>query len=84
VNAYDDFCGNPLSPNIYIDGNWTGYGYASVQVTAGYHSVLVDNPVWNDYLGYYDYLSYFSDGYGNGETRPVFSNTLITAHYFPA
>ncbi|MCW4044948.1 MAG: PKD domain-containing protein [Candidatus Bathyarchaeota archaeon] len=84
VDAYDYIYGNPLYPNIYIDGNWAGYGYVSVQVTAGYHSVLVDDPVWNGYLGCYDYLWCFTDGYGNGQNRPVFSNKLITAQYLPS
>ena len=83
VDAYDGYIGNPLYPNIYIDGNWAGYGYAHVQVTEGWHSVWVDDWVWNDYLGTYDYFSYFTDGYGNGANRPVYSDTWITAVYYP-
>ncbi|MCJ7559561.1 hypothetical protein MUO79_02950 [Candidatus Bathyarchaeota archaeon] len=83
VDAYDGYYWNPLYPNIYIDGNWAGYGYASVQVTEDWHSVWVDELVWNDYIGWYDYLSYFTDGYGNGAYRQVYSDTWITAVYYP-
>jgi len=82
VDAYDGYFGNPLYPGIWIDGNWAGYGYASIQVTEGWHTVLVEDPVWNDY-GFYDYFSYFTDGYGNGASRPVYSDTYITAVYYP-
>jgi hypothetical protein len=83
VDAYDGYIGNPLCPGIYIDGNLAGYGYASVQVAEDWHTVLVDDPVWNDYMGMYDYFSYFTDGYGNGASRPVYSDTYITAVYYP-
>jgi len=83
VDAYDGYIGNPLNPGIYIDGNLAGYGYASVQVTEDWHTVLVDDPVWNDYIGTYDYFSYFTDGYGNGANHPVYSDTYITAVYYP-
>lgn len=83
VDAYDGYFGNPLYPGIYIDGNLVGYGYASVQVTEDWHTVLVEDPVWNDYIGSYDYFSYFTDGYGNGASRPVYSDTYTTAIYYP-
>ena len=82
VDAYDGYFGNPLSPGIWIDYDFKGYGYVSIPVTEGMHIVLVEDPVWNDY-GFYDYFSYFTDGYGNGANHPVYSNTYITAVYYP-
>lgn len=82
VDAYDGYFGNPLYPAIWIDGDLEGYGDVSVQVTEGWHLVEVEDPVWNDY-GFYDYFWYFTDGYGNGENHPVYSNTYITAVYYP-
>ena len=73
----------PLYPNIYIDSNWAGTGYASVQVLEGWHTILVDDPVWNDYLQCYDYLWRITDDYGNGASRPVYSDTEIYALYLP-
>jgi hypothetical protein len=82
VDAYDGYFSNPLYPGIWIDGDLKGYGYVSVPVTEGWHLVEVEDPVWNDY-GFYDYFSYFTDGYGNGANHPVYSNTYITAVYYP-
>jgi hypothetical protein len=83
VDAYDGYAGNPVYPNIYVDGNWAGCGYAHIQVTEGWHTVWVDEWVWNEYLGCYDYLAYFTDGYGNGSSRPVYADTYLTAIYYP-
>lgn len=81
VDAVDYF-GYPVSSNIYIDGQYAGTGYASVQVPEGWHSVLVDDPAWSDLWGSWAYLYYFTDYYGNGEYRPVYSDTWITAVYY--
>jgi hypothetical protein len=83
VDAYDGYLGNPLYSGIWIDGDLKGYGYVSVPVTEGWHIVEVEDPVWNDYFGFYDYFSYFTDGYGNGANHPVYSDTYITAVYYP-
>jgi hypothetical protein len=39
INTYNEV---PLYPNIYVDGCYVGSGYASVQVTEGYHNVEID------------------------------------------
>jgi hypothetical protein len=70
--------GYPLYPNIYIDGNLVGVGCVQVQVLEGWHSVSVDDPYW---YGYYCYLWYLTDGYGNGEYRPIYTDTWIGAVY---
>jgi hypothetical protein len=82
ADAYDGYVWSPLYPTIYVDGT-PFYGYAQVQVEEGWHSILVDDPVWDDYWGTYAYLSYFTDGYGNGAYRPVYGDTYTTAVYYP-
>jgi len=82
VYAVDEYSGYPLYPSIFIDGNLVGYGYASVPVMAGWHTVFVDEWVNNPHFGCQSYLAYFTDGYGNGASRPVYSNTEITAVYY--
>jgi hypothetical protein len=77
-----DYSGYPISSNIYIDGQWAGVEYASLQVLEGWHTILVDDPAWSDLYGSYAYLWYFTDYYGNGDPRPVYSDTEITAIYY--
>ena len=60
-----------------------GAGYASVQVLEGYHSVWVDDPTWNDYLGAYEPLWFFSDSLANGDFRAIYSYTLLEPVYYP-
>jgi len=82
VEAIDGTLGYPLYPDIYIDGNYAETGYVSMQVLEGWHSVWMDDPTWNGYWQYWSYLSYYSDYYGNGDYRPVYSDTWITAVYY--
>jgi hypothetical protein len=85
VDAYDAYLGYgyPLYPNIYIDGTYAGTGYVHIQVADGYHSVTADEWVWNEYWYTWSPLYCFSDGYGNGDYRPIYSDTTITAWYLP-
>jgi len=80
VAASDDL-GCPLFPNIYIDGNWAGTGCIEVQVVEGWHTILVDDPTWNHIYCRDSYLQGFTDGYGNGESRPIYSSTWVLAGY---
>ena len=82
VDAYDAQYWFTLHPNVYIDGNWVGTAGVSVLVGQGDHSVWVDDPVWNENLGFYQYLQSFSDSYGNGDYRPIYFDTEITAFYY--
>jgi hypothetical protein len=77
VDAYDMIYGQQLHPNVLIDGNWVGNAPVTVQVTEGWHSVTVDE--WWEYW----YLIGLSDGYVNGASRPIYSDTWITAYYYP-
>lgn len=73
----DAWCveGFQLYPYIVVDG--VGYaGTASVTVSAGYHTISVEDPYY-----FIMNLSYFSDGYGNGDSRYIGSNTAVTAWY---
>jgi hypothetical protein len=54
-----------------------------VQVQEGYHSITVDDHIWDDCFYTYSYLCYFTDGLANGDYRPVYSNTYVTAYYLP-
>ena len=40
---------NNVNAGIYVDGNYVGSGYVSMQVPLGYHTISVDDVVWNDY-----------------------------------
>jgi hypothetical protein len=76
-----DYMGYPVAANICIDGQWAGCGGASIQVTEGWHTVQVDDPAWSPLWGSWAYLYYFTDYYGNGDPRPVYSDTWIAAVY---
>ncbi len=62
--------------SVAIDGIWYGTP-VTITVPAGYHTVLAP-----EYLDYW-YLAGFSDGYGNGASRPINSNTFIGVGYAP-
>lgn len=72
VDAYDQY--GPFFTGVAIDSNYYGTP-VSVLVSPGYHSV------WAEPYPGYSYLTGFSDGYGNGDYRPIYSNTQITAYY---
>jgi len=72
VDAYDQY--GLFFTGVSIDGNYYGTP-VSVLVGPGYHSV------WAEPYPGYSYLTGFSDGYGNGDYRPIYSNTQITAYY---
>jgi hypothetical protein len=74
VDAYDEY-EYELNPDVWVDGDWVGSAPVMVSVTEGWHTVEVEDP-W-----LYWQLVWFSDGYDNGESRPVYSDTTITAYY---
>jgi len=87
VNAYDAYIGYgaPLNPNVYVDGTLVGTAPLSIQVSAGYHTVAVDDPTWDPYWSYYMPLLYMYDQNGNlynGESILINSDTIVTAEYF--
>lgn len=75
VNAWDTYYQQEINPTIWIDGQ-SYTAPVTVQVAGTWHSVAADD--W-----YYPfYLTGFSDGYGNGESRPTYyPDTTITAYY---
>jgi hypothetical protein len=75
VDAYCDYFGGVVDPYVWIDGNEIGQAPVYILVQEGWHTVTVE---WN--WGYWHLLG-FSDGYGNGESRPIYSDTDITAYY---
>jgi hypothetical protein len=75
VDAYCEDFGGYADPYVWIDGDEVGQAPVCVSVEEGWHSVTVE---W--YWGYWDLLG-FSDGYGNGDSRPIYSDTDITAYY---
>ncbi len=81
VEVIDSQTGYPLYPEIYIDGNYAGNGYVSMQVLEGYHSVSVSDPTWNGYLMCWGYLWFFDDYGGNGDYRAVYSDRYVEAIY---
>jgi hypothetical protein len=75
VDAYCYPFGYDADPWVSIDGDEVGTAPVSVLVEEGWHTVTVPYQ-W----GYWP-LTGFSDGYGNGESRPIYSDTDITAYY---
>ena len=75
VNAFNVYTQEPMDAYVWIEGYGGGWGSITVQVPSGSRAVGADD-------SYYPfYLTGFSDGYGNGESRPIFSDTTITALY---
>ncbi len=74
IDTWDNYGGQPIT-DVWIDDVWVGTTPVAVPVTENWHKVEVDYD-----LGYW-YLWGFSDGYGNGEYRPIYSDTLISAYY---
>ncbi len=74
VEAYDEY-EYELNPGVWVDSGWAGYAPVTVQVLEGWHTVEVEE-TW-----LYWRLVEFSDGYGNGDSRPVYSDKTITAYY---
>jgi len=77
IDAYDEYNWWELPPNVYVDDDWVGTAPVAVPVFEGWHTVYVDDP-----YGYWYFLE-FSDSYGNGASHPVYSETEITAWYWP-
>jgi hypothetical protein len=82
ATAVDGAFWYPLYPDIYIDGDYAGYGSVSVQVLEGDHSIWMTDPTWNGYWICWSYLSYYSDYYGNGDYRPIYSDTETFGVYY--
>jgi hypothetical protein len=72
-----------LYPNIYVDNQWVGTGYTSVQVTQGWHYIYVDDPTWNDFYQTDSMFIFFSDMGNNGDYHYISSDSTITAYYYP-
>lgn len=73
--AYEIYSMQGLCPYVYIDGGSVGQGPVTVEVYEGSHTIQVDY-----YCGPF-YLIGFSDGYGNGDSRSITSDTTIAAIY---
>jgi len=77
INAFDIFYGYEYYMPVYVDGQLlSSYTPVSCPVSAGWHTVNIMDQ-------YYTYLVFaeFSDGYNNGDGRPIYSNTMLTAYY---
>ncbi len=82
MTAVDGSLGYPLYSDIYIDGNYAGYRSVSVQVLEGWHSIWMTNPTWNGYRFYWNYISYYSDYYNNGDLRPIYCDSEVFGVYY--
>jgi len=77
LDAWDIFYGWEYYVPVYVDGQLlSSYTPVSCSVSAGWHTVSV----MDQYFTYVMFVE-FSDGYGNGDGRPIYSNTLLTAYY---
>ena len=80
---------NNVNAGIYVDGNYVGSGYVSMQVPLGYHTISVDDVVWNDYQQCYSNFFCWWDsntglnGYSNSGTWQITANDYINFYYLP-
>ena len=77
IDAWDDY-GNEINVVVWVDGQMLLYeSPVTVKVAAGWHTVTIHPEIYY----YFTLLDSFSDGYGNGELRPIYSNMTLTANY---
>ena len=91
INAIDQYWGwNPMYPNVYVDGNLQEWDFFSGTITLGYlsagsHTVTVDDPAWDTAWNIYTNFQCMVDGdsnyYGNGDYVPVSTVTYLTIYY---
>ena len=77
IDAWDIFYGWEYYVPVYVDGQLLPTDTpTSCPVSTGWHTVSVMDQ-------YYTYVMFveFSDGYNNGDGRPIYSNTMLTAYY---
>ncbi len=93
--AFDAY-GDQLYPNIYVDGNYVGTGYAQLQVMIGPHTIAVDGTTWNGNYGCDTYFNFYADYVWDGNSwvlngniwdnpLPVYidTDTVAVAYYYP-
>jgi len=64
------------SVDVWVDGVWVGSTYVYCLVPEGWHSVEVDEDI-----AIWEFVE-LSDGYANGASRPIYSDTHLTALYY--
>jgi PKD repeat protein len=84
IYAFNEFQGNEY-PNVYLDNNYIGTAPLSVQVTEGYHTVAVEDPVWDQFWFAYGGFQYMVDQnnnyYGSFASVPIYSDTTLYVYY---
>jgi hypothetical protein len=72
-----------VNANIYVDGNYIGTGYGSVQVIQGLHSIYCDDWAYSYDYGQDVMFMSFDDYGSNGSYKFINSDTYVTAWYYP-
>jgi hypothetical protein len=77
----------PLHPTVYVDGISRGTAPITIQVSTGYHTVLVDDPTWDSAWHVWTHFWYMYGGgnqYSNGQSIYIGSGGLtLHAEYNP-
>ena len=71
----------PITADIYVDGNYIGTGSGSTQVLQGEHQIYCTTPGWSDYWGCYINFDEFYGGWGNGDYQNIQTDTTTWAYY---
>jgi hypothetical protein len=96
IDTHDMAGQGEITGDIYVDDNYVGSNYASIQVTEGNHTIYIDNPAWNPYLwcstdffcttnyswGEYDWI-FEGESYYDPQTKYIYADTYIDAWYIP-
>ena len=88
VHAVDTYFneGQPLTVNVYVDGNWRGYSYQDIPVNEGYHYIEVDGWTYDPVFGDIPFYYWTDDGwniisYDNPTYMNINTDMTITAWY---
>ncbi|MCW4047938.1 MAG: PEGA domain-containing protein [Candidatus Bathyarchaeota archaeon] len=77
----------PVYPNVYVDGNYVGTAPLTIQVSAGYHTVAVDEWTWDEaFGGFWTHFWYMYGGggqYSNGQSIYISGGLTLYAAYNP-
>jgi hypothetical protein len=83
INAYDCYGNFPVSPDVYVDGNYVGTASVTIQVPLGCHTISADGQVYDPDINTWVYFYYMVDSNYNYNcfVDPIYSDTTINVWY---